>query len=209
MQSYKRNKLHLGLTLVELIVVVTIFTIITTVLVINQNRWNRKLQLNTKLYDLALYIRQAQFYSISVKEDNLSFGDTFDRSYGIHFDTDSVSSFIFFSDRNKNQKYDLGEGISTYIFQNNYTNGIFIDRICGYNIAGSVERCSPDAGNIKSLDILFSRPEAKSIIVFLNNGGNSSASVNPPAKIYLRNSYGDYASVKVYQNGQVAINKNE
>lgn len=205
MKFYKKDKSNKGFTIIELLVVITIFTVITTALVIQQNKWNDRLQLNTKLYDLALYIRQAQFYSLSVRQDAASVGDTFDRSYGVHFDAATPNSFVFFSDRNKNQRYEVGENLNIY----NFTNGITIDRFCGFNPGGSLERCAPDSGNVQTLDILFYRPESKAIIVLLNNGGGTSASANPPAKIYLKNSQDNKASVTIQQNGQISINEND
>ncbi len=192
-----------GFTVVELLVVISIFTVITTALVIQQSNWNDKLQLNSKLYDLALLVRQAQIYSLGVRQDTLASGDNFNLGYGIHFEASNNSSYIFFSDKNQNQKYDIGEDIQTY----NLTNGITIDRFCGYLGNSSTERCGPDAGNIETLDISFYRPEPKAIITLLNNGGNTSSSVNPPAIIYLKTSEGTLASVRVETNGQISIDQ--
>ena len=80
-----------GFTLVELIVVMSIATVIMTALIIQQSKWNDRLTVNTQAYELALMIRQAQIYSLGVRED-MAGGGGFDVGYGVYFDKDYVDS---------------------------------------------------------------------------------------------------------------------
>jgi prepilin-type N-terminal cleavage/methylation domain-containing protein len=84
-----------GFTLTELIVVITIATIITTALVFQQAKWNDNLAVSTQAYDLALMIRQAQIYSLGVKEDNSATGDKFNIGYGIYFTQNNLIFNLF------------------------------------------------------------------------------------------------------------------
>jgi prepilin-type N-terminal cleavage/methylation domain-containing protein len=205
---FKNKKLNLfsikrsgGFTLTELLVVMAIATIMMTVLVIQQSEWNDRLSVNTQAYELALMIRQAQIYSLGVREDLTgSLGDKFNVSYGVYLNQSSSSQYIFYADRDGDRKYDSGEALETKTF----IRGVLIDRFCGLNPGGQ-ERCSPDAGNIDTLHISFLRPNLGANIFLLNNGGNQSSSVNPPAIIYLKSPKNKLYKVRVETNGQVSI----
>lgn len=185
-----------GFTLVELSVVITIATIIMTVLVIQQGKWNDRLAVNVQTYELALMIRQAQVYSLGVREDTTSSsGDKFSVGYGVYFDTDN-SRYIFFADRNGNKKYDSSEEINgeTKVF----TRGVTIKDVCG------TSRCMVAGGGpLKKASVMFFRPDTKANISLLNNGGNSIDT--PPITITLQSLGGKTSSVTVESNGQVSI----
>ena len=100
-----------GFTLVELLVVVSIIGVISTVIVFNHKKFNDNLEITNLSHDVALYIRQAQVYGVSVKElkdISLTEEERFDTPYGIHFDIKLAvnnKSFIFFADKNKDGRY--------------------------------------------------------------------------------------------------------
>jgi len=171
-----------------------------TAIIIQQGRWNDHLAVNTQAYELALIIRQAQIYSLGVKEYAAGTGDKFNIGYGISVNEDNPGQYVYFADKNKNQRYDSGEEIETKTF----TGRVAINRFCGLDSGGG-ERCSPNAGNVHTLCISFFRPEPEANILLLNSDGNPSSSVNPPATIYLRSPGGEEASIKVETNGQVSI----
>jgi prepilin-type N-terminal cleavage/methylation domain-containing protein len=182
-----------GFTLVELIVVMTIATILLTTLVIQQNRWNDRLTVNTQSYELALMIRQAQVYGLGVREYSAGSGDKFNVGYGIYFNQNNLDRYVFFADRNNNQKYDVGEDIEVKIFN----RGVTIKDVCGQS------RCFPAGGPLFQAGIIFSRPNPKANISLLNAGGSSVD--NPPVTIELQSIGGKISSVKVEDNGQVSI----
>ncbi len=196
-----------GFTLLELLVVITISTIIMTTLVFQQSQWNDKLTVSTQAYELALMIRQAQIYALGVREDTAGGGDKFNIGYGIYVDENDLvglggvmDRYIFFADRNNNKIYDSSpdEKIGDPII---FTRGVVIDRFCG---ATGVNPCNNDAGPLNQLNITFFRPEPKANIQLLNNGGGNGGT-NPPATIYLKSLGGKFSSVKVETNGQISI----
>lgn len=190
---FKNIKLNKGFTLIELMMVIVISTIMMTTLVVQQNQWNDSLTVNTQAYELALTIRQAQIYSLAVRESATGSGN-FDIGYGIYFDSNH-SRYIYFGDINKNQKYDAGEEIETKTF----TRGVTISKFCG--IRAGVEDCGSPMNNIS---ITFFRPEPKAVISFLNGGGNPAPGFNSPAIIYLKSTGNKQYKVTVEANGQVS-----
>lgn len=194
-KNYKKN-LNRGFSLMELIMVITISGIMLTVVVIKQSTWNDTLAVNTQVYDLASIIRQAQTYSLGVRENSYSpSGDNFNVGYGIYLSQDSLNSYIFFVDKNNNKKYDgVGEKIEEKPLERNVT----IKTVCGR------DNCFPGIGPLYKVNIVFYRPESKASMEFLNSGGQGGKD-NPPVTITLQSQNGDEASVKIEENGQVSI----
>jgi prepilin-type N-terminal cleavage/methylation domain-containing protein len=191
-----------GFTLVELIVVITIASIIMTTLVVQQSSWNDRLAISTQAYEMALMVRQAQIYGLGVRENTAGSGDKFDVGYGVYFDSNNTR-YIFFADKDdaNKGKYNAGD---TIIETKTLTRGVTINRICGF--ISNNERCSPDMG-LNKLVISFFRPEPKANLAFLNSSspGNRINSFKSPAIIYLRSAGGKEFSIKVEANGQVSI----
>lgn len=196
---YKNNSWpRKGFTLVEFMVVMTIAIVMMTTLVIQQSRWNDRLTVNTQTYELALMIRQAQIYSLGVREYSAGAGDRFDIGYGVHFDSNHTR-YMYFADADKDQKYDVAEMVETKTF----TRGVTIDRFCG--IRGGVEDCSSP---LDQISISFLRPEPKANISFLNSSGHNPApGFGPPASVYLRSVGNKQYKVIIEANGQVSINQ--
>jgi prepilin-type N-terminal cleavage/methylation domain-containing protein len=105
-----------GFTLVELLASVAIFSVITSVAVFNNSQFNSAVLLTNLTYEIALSVRQAQFYGITVKQSASS--NNFDSGYGIHFDTASPTTYILFEDKPpQNHVYDVGEALETFTIQ--------------------------------------------------------------------------------------------
>jgi prepilin-type N-terminal cleavage/methylation domain-containing protein len=194
--TFFKNKT--GFSLIELLVVISIGTVILTSVIIQQNKWNDKLSVDTQAYELALMIRQAQIYGLGVRQYAPSTGDQFNIGYGVYFTQDHLDSYIFFADNNGNLKYDAGEEIETKTFN----RGVTISTVCGNN------RCFPGGGPLAQVGIVFFRPEPKANMSLLNAGGNTVD--NPPVTINLCSSNpcsssGTISSVKAEANGQVSI----
>lgn len=182
-----------GFTLAELLVVMAIATILTTILVVQQNSWNDQLTVNTQAYELALMVRQAQIYSLGVKVDPLGQNDKFNVSYGVYFNNNNTQ-YIFFADRDGDQKYDSGEALETKSFN----RGVNIKDVCGD------DRCIFSGGGpLRQASVSFLRPETQAYIKLLNDGGNPVDV--PPLSIYLQSVKGKVYLVKVETNGQISI----
>lgn len=171
-KNIKIKKDSAGFTLLELLVVITIATIITTAFIIKNQEWNKTFAVTSQIYDLALTVRQAQTYSLSVKEDTAGSADKFNVSYGVHVDFSTPGQFIMFADRNFNGIYDNGESIETKTLK----RGVQITSICG-NRSNGATFCSdsnPGSNVTGKVNITFKRPYTRAFVTFQEPGGNIS-----------------------------------
>jgi prepilin-type N-terminal cleavage/methylation domain-containing protein len=182
-----------GFTITELIVVAAIVSVITTAVVIQQGSWNSQLAVKTQAYELTMMIRQAQVYSLGVKEDKAGVGDKFNVGYGVYLDNNNAR-YIYFADRNINQLYDLGEEIETKTF----ARGTTIKDICGISLC-----IYSGGGAFRHANISFFRPDPKANIMLTNPGGQKKD--DPPVTITLQSEGGITYSIKVEANGQVSM----
>ena len=195
-----KNK-NKGFTLIELIVVMSIAMVVMTSLVIQQSKWNDNLAVSTQAYEMALMIRQARVFALAVWENTAGTGDKFDVAYGVDFDIDNPTWYVFFVDKPpRNQKYDVGEEIETKTL----TRGVTINKICAF--IPPKEKCS-DLGSLNEIPIIFFRPSLNASSRFLSSSGGDIASFGPPAFIYLVSPQGKTFFVKVEANGQVSISQ--
>lgn len=156
MKSLKHNK-NKGFSLVELIVSVAIFTIIMSIILVRHSQFSGTLLVENLAYDIALSIRKAQVFGLSVREFSVG-GSSFDVGYGLHFDSSANSSYIFFVDENRNEEYDgLSEIIETFALRRGNT----ISEFCA-TLANSSQKCS--TSDITYLDIIFERPNPDAIL---------------------------------------------
>ena len=103
--KFVKNKKNKGFSIVELVVTVAIFGIITSVILANNAKFNSATHLNNLIYEIALTVRQAQVFGISVRETEAGAGE-FGVGYGVYFDTSNDNSFVLFADLNGNEQYD-------------------------------------------------------------------------------------------------------
>ncbi len=156
-----------GFSLPELIVVIGIFVIISSVAMFNQGKLSSSVLLTNMSYEVGLAVREAQTYGIGVRSDDTA-GGSFGGQYGVHVSTEDETSrrqVVVFADgingAAPNFTYDPGEEKYIYEFDNSRGN-----RIAGICI-GSLPTGTPctsalsndgSTGYFASADILFKRP---------------------------------------------------
>ncbi len=223
----RKLQYNTGMTLVELLVVVSIFMIVSSLSIFDYGKFRSSVSLQNLADDIALSIRRAQNYAIGVHSSQSS---TFYSGYGIHFSTatpsptdakaGSYKSFIIFSDLATssvppNKIYDyIGTSssicnTSTLTSTNecidllNITSNDVIDNICTVN--GGNETC---LGPNSYVDITFVRPNpdayicAGPITSFPLPCNSTASSVNIKIKNVLSN---DVKTITVSNVGQISI----
>ncbi|PIP56023.1 MAG: hypothetical protein CO183_01600 [Candidatus Zambryskibacteria bacterium CG_4_9_14_3_um_filter_42_9] len=196
-----------GFTLMELLVSISIVTVILTTVVMNQSTYNDTNALSNLAYQISSDIAQARAYGIGVRE--LTPGSSeFTASYGLTFSllgSGSDKAYIFFADRNDNSIYDGNwscptGGTSECLGKTDITRNNYMDSLCVVRSSGS------DLCNVGRIDIIFVRPSTEAQIEFFNTGGES---FNPSgmigARIVLNGPGSLTRSVVVYSTGQISV----
>src|SRR3989344_5639425 len=184
----KRYKLQAGFTLIEMLVGIAVMAIVTGVMLANNGRFGGQVLLQNLAYDIALTLRHAQVYGISV----LRFEDTasYAPGYGIHFLTSGPGNiFILFGDRDNSKTYSSDEAVEgkDYTIRSGYRISelrVFVD--------GTARP------NVSQLDVVFSRPEPDAYI-------RSGSDVYDMACIAVTSPKGDVRYVVVQLNGQISV----
>lgn len=184
-----------GFTLIELIVVISIFSIISSIVLFRASDFNRKIAIQNLAQDIALTIKQAQVYASSGKTSGF-FGSN-PPSYGVYFQLSTPTAFNYFAN------YD---GLSSY----NSTN-------CGGAQSGSecLENININGGNVteicfdnktscsaQDVQILFVRPFPSAII---KDGSGVSIYSNVSIKITNPQNANSFKNVKVFSTGQISV----
>jgi prepilin-type N-terminal cleavage/methylation domain-containing protein len=215
-----KKNLKNGFTLVELLVTISIFVLLTGVVLFNQNNFNSSILLTNLAYDTALTIRQAQTYGINVKEFATSSSATSQFvPYGVHFNIAQNKSFILFADidydsslRSSDGFYDsagttdltkcqLAKGcVNRY----NIQRGNHIKELCLGDVAkNNTNGTCVGGGGLHTdiLDIVFTRPNPDAKIRV-----PPYSTLIPNATIILSNADNtSYRYVHVAKNGLIEI----
>lgn len=191
-----------GFSLVELIVVVAIFIIITSVVLFNQNKFSSDIGISNAAYSVALQIRQAQVYGILVRQAKQGAVNNFNTAYGIHFSKTGGTGpigFSLFSDDSPNLIFDNGDTPINY-FQ--LPEGNTITDVCTYDSIGVKQCFKSSGGALSSVDITFKRPEPAALI------SDSLSSITRKGKvdIIITSALGNKTRlIKVFSSGQISV----
>lgn len=174
----------------------------------NYNGFNTKILLSNLSYDIALTIRQAQVYGISVLQYS-----SVAQPYGIYVEDGTsaqgnATSFILFSDTNGNNAYDGtaacspgSECVDKYTIQ----RGNKISTFCLYNNSSST--CSPNApSNLDKMWILFKRPNPDAIFYGSADSGTVVSSPNRATITVVTPDGATTKTITVLVTGQIAVN---
>lgn len=183
----KGQFLSRGFSVLELIVVLAIFAIMTTILISDIPNFQDKSSLDLTVSEVATYIRGAQVYGAAQKG-----GETGSvNSYGIHFDKDS-SKFVLYKNT-----YD-----SNYPPEESY-------EIKGFKIAGFYVNktgnpiCGSSILNISYKSNALTETISTSLEPVVSNGAEINGFNFSDIKIKSSRTGGE-ACLRVYGNGQIA-----
>ncbi|MBU6427195.1 prepilin-type N-terminal cleavage/methylation domain-containing protein [Patescibacteria group bacterium] len=194
-----------GFTLVELLVTVSIFVFMTALMLAKYGNFNQSVLLTNLAYDVALTIRTAQTYGISVRGTDVNGTQNFSTAYGVDFNDaatpacDSYSTkyaFAMFADSTLNGWCDTGEAMSDHIYH--ITRGDFISALC----TGSDENNCSTVVNELGISFLRPNPEAK---ICSGAGSGPVDCTATYARITISAPDNSTRTVSVRSNGQISV----
>lgn len=207
-KNFYKNKYNSGITLVELLVVMSIFVIITTIAIFNYGKFDSSISTQNLADDIALTIRKAQSYAIGVR----GLGNEFNYRYGVHFTTNptpgsafagSNTSFIFFVDMNNSDAYEFDNKCGNP--SETWNDCLEILNITSTDFIQDIYLGSKDnpMGPEDAVDIFFTRPNLEPTFY----DGNSLKLGIPSVTIKVSNQDNSVGSkfITVYNNGQISV----
>ena len=186
-----KKPLLAGFSLIELMVTIGIVMLVTGLVMVRYSSFNSTVVLRSQAYELALDIREAQVFGVSVGGNSGSFR----LAYGIYIDLQSPNTYLLFQDISggTSKMYDIGEEVGErYTIDPRFS----ISSIC--TTVGGIETC--DTAQSAHASIAFKRPDFDAVI--------TTDSVANPDQITLIISTNDGTAsqrVVVYSSGQISV----
>lgn len=210
-----------GLTLVELMVVIAIFIMITSIVIFNYGDFSSTVSLQNLTDDVALSIRKAQSYAIGARGATEGSDILFNKSYGMHFSANenpenpvsgSNKSFFMFSVEGVSKKYVESDYSNSICGQDNDCVELFnitsndkIEGIKAYSGANLISSEVPTS----SIDIVFTRPDPKAHICYRSSMSEDCALNVSSVNITISNGKDDVKkktkTISVQNTGQISI----
>ena len=190
---------------IELIVVLSIFSVISSVVVFNYGDFQAKVDVKNLASDIALKIVEAQKSSLSGSlpplAQQMQIGPTWKPSYGVYFNLASANpdnkSFIYFSDLNNNAIFDGSDCTAVECLNKiTITKNNSISRLDVFYQGDTIPH------SLNDLTITFFRPNSGATI-------RSSTSFVLPisyVQITLASPKSPIAIIKLYPSGRVQTN---
>ncbi len=179
--------------MIELMVSAGILVVISSLVLAQHSRFSGNLLISNLAYDMALTLRQAQVYGLSVREFGTGSGE-FDIGYGVHFDEATPTSYILFVDRDKNGVYGgVTENVEIFTLRQGNT----IQGFCA-TLSSGVEKCS--GGGFTTLDIVFVRPDPDA-----NIRSDIAGDLYESARVTVESRQGVTRTIDVVATGQISV----
>ena len=180
--------------------------IIMLVVMFNYRTFSDNLALSSAGQEIAIELRQAQIYGLSVKEGAVG-GNIFSYGYGIYVEKSDPLNYILFVDKNNDNKYDTSSvcpGGTECVEKVPIRNGVKISDICWAPFGGGF--VCPSAANVQSMDVLFLRPNPDVGIRFLVNVPPVTLlGTYQTGRIVLTSPLGKTMTVSIQNTGQISV----
>ncbi len=226
----KKNKKNRGMSYVELIVVLSIFSIMSSIVLFNYRDFQSQVEIKSLANNIALKITQAQKEAMSGKTTTVGSGDSWQPSYGLFFGKNSPKNFIYFADldnsalsseyayNTNSSACDGYECLDTINLNNNYNISNLRVYCNNADVSGSVDvvpgpvgistvsdtvggSAVSKGGAVDSMSVTFTRPDSKAYIQ-----SNPDAGCLITSAIISLSSGNSTSNVKIYSSGRIQIN---
>lgn len=201
-----------GFSIIELIVAIGIFIIISSSVLFSYTGFNNRVGLETMAHQIGQWVRDAQVSAMGVRYART--GDTYP-GFGLHFDILQPNKFIYFADLDGDNTYlpfdtligekcgDVGVECEREIL---LTQGARITSLCGQGAVGSIGTtdCTGPYGASSVFDIVFTRPDPDASING-NLNGVSFPTEYSSARMIIRSPKGMERQVEVWITGQISV----
>ena len=199
-----------GFTLIELLVVIAVITIITAFILFSQNQFDSSTLLRSLAYQVALSLRQAQLYGVSVRGVYSASGTSFASAYGVNFSNSNLKQYTIFADLNKNGTPDTGESLTSAGGSLlTIGAGYSLSQFCAYSGSGSIQDCYPSGvgggASITSLSMYFKRPLPDATFSTYINGVLHASNYSAAYVKVKSNGSSDFRTVKITNTGQIIV----
>ncbi len=180
-----------GFTLIELLITISIFVFMTALVMARYNDFYSGTLFKNLAYDIAITIREAQSYGISVKYNES--GSSFDKAYGAYFPQGTGGVDFALASYSKSDNYLLRVAEKSYKLKHGAT---FNQLLISAN-----DRDYTPASNV---GIIFQRPNPEAIIC-VTVDTVYTCNTYKFVKIEMKAANGVIKTVKVNSSGQIAI----
>ncbi len=213
-----------GVTLIEMIVVIFIFGLVSSVLLFNYSDFSSNVSVRNLAQDVGLYVRKAQTYSTSVQFIQNENGTEDFHSYGLSFSPDDNIAdnlpynrqFIFFADIPDQNNLPL---VYNKMYQTNGSCGNPTEndeciQLLNINTADKIVSICRDVYGTREcmengiVDITFLRPSPDANFCIKLGGYYDSCDTAPTSYVdlILQSAKGVQKTVTIWNTGQIAIN---
>lgn len=194
---FNKVKFNRGMTYVELIVVLSIFSIMSSMVMFNYGAFQARVDIKNLANDIAIKIVEAQKASTFGKLPSVAVSSGWKPTYGVYFSLSDNKNFTYFVDLDSNKFFDglACLGSTECINKVSITKGNYISSIMVFYLDST-------SGPVSNINLSFIRPslsaEIKSTPAISSNINYVQITITSP-KLTT-------ANIKLYRSGRVQIN---
>lgn len=199
----KGQNLNKGMTYVELIVVLSIFAILSGAVMFNYKAFQSRVDIKNLANDIALKLTEAQKNSIAGKWNSYA-GINWKPAYGLHLRSANNNRFLYFVDLNNDDS--CGSSGCTN-FSIDITSGGEVSDVISITKGNTISNIGTSGSGcpatLSDVTITFKRPNASPVIKSSTSLVGCSLEY---VSINLNSLNSISASVRIYSSGRVQIN---
>ncbi len=200
-RGQKPKDVKRGFTLFEVILVIALIGILTSVTVANYRGFEKKLELENLAQDVAFSVKLAQSYGLNVRGEGG--GGQFEVSYGINFNEATPTRYFIYQDADRSvngYEYDaLNGGVQLEVFD--LGSGFSVMDVCLVDSGGADTDCF-STNEVDVVDVAFDRPKPDAHFVGTGSAGGTNYQ---EAIITLQSPTGVTRNISILSTGFVSV----